>query len=81
MTNALKYAGATEILIKVEVLHKLVKAEVKDNGIGAFHYKKGIGITGMEERAGNAGGKVIIDGSKGFSVITLLPLEVDDNVH
>jgi signal transduction histidine kinase len=36
---------------------------------------KGIGIREMEELSGNLGGKIIIDGSNGFSVITLLPLE------
>jgi signal transduction histidine kinase len=34
-----------------------------------------MGIAGMEERTGAAGGKLIIDGSDGFSVITLLPVE------
>jgi len=28
----------------------------------------------MEERVQNMGGKVIIDGSKGFSIIVLLPI-------
>jgi len=28
----------------------------------------------MEERAGSIGGQIIVDGSKGFSVITLLPI-------
>jgi len=54
-----------------------VKAEVSDNGHGAFIVKKGLGICGMEERSGRIGGKVVVDGSKGFSVITLLPMEVE----
>lgn len=41
--------------------------------------KKGLGIKGIEERSQNLGGKVIIDGSKGSSVITLLPLESESN--
>ncbi|MCL6478287.1 MAG: sensor histidine kinase [Peptococcaceae bacterium] len=75
LTNTLKYAGATSVAVSIEVLPKLVKAEVKDNGTGALAVKKGLGIRGMEERSGSLGGKVVIDGSKGFSVITLLPLE------
>ncbi len=73
LTNALKYSGATHIHVKLEVLNKLVKMEVKDNGKGALYLKKGMGLLGMEERAENTGGKLIIDGSNGFSVITLLP--------
>jgi signal transduction histidine kinase len=81
LTNTLKYAGATAVTIHIEVLHKLIKAEVRDNGPGAYTVRKGLGIKGMEERSGNGGGKVIIDGSKGFSVITLLPLEEDAHGH
>lgn len=75
LTNALKYSGATAISLKIEVFNKFVKAALNDNGQGAFTVKKGLGINGMEERSGRIGGKVVIDGSKGFSVITLLPLE------
>lgn len=77
LTNALKYSGATMISCKIEVLNKFIKAEMSDNGQGAYIVKKGLGIGGMEERSGRIGGKVVVDGSKGFSVITLLPLEVE----
>jgi signal transduction histidine kinase len=74
LTNALKYSKATKIGISIEVYGKLVKCEVRDNGKGAAHIIKGLGVTGMEERAQSAGGNVILDGSSGFSVITLLPV-------
>lgn len=75
LTNALKYSGASAISLKIEVFNKFIKSEVSDNGQGAYTFKKGLGINGMEERTGRLGGKVVIDGSKGFSVITLLPME------
>jgi signal transduction histidine kinase len=75
LTNTMKYANANAIAIHIEVLNKVVKTEIKDNGIGTPSIVKGLGIRGMEERSGNIGGKIIIDGSNGFSVITLLPLE------
>ena len=75
LTNVLKYAQASTVTVNIEVLDKFIKAEVKDDGIGAYHIKKGIGLSGMEERSGNLGGKLVIDGSRGFSIITLLPLE------
>lgn len=77
LTNALKHSGATAIAVRIEVLNKYIKAEVKDNGRGASRIKKGLGINGMEERSGNIGGKMIVDGSQGFSIITLLPVEED----
>jgi len=74
LTNSLKYSEATLIKVNLEVLHKYLKIEVKDNGLGATGVRKSLGITGIEERTESLGGKVIIDGSQGFSVITLLPI-------
>ncbi len=74
LTNALKYSRATNLSVKLNVMNKIVKAEVRDNGVGASSIIKGMGLTGMTERTENAGGKLIVDGSSGFSVIMLLPV-------
>ncbi|XID94881.1 sensor histidine kinase [Paenibacillaceae bacterium WGS1546] len=74
LTNSLKYAEATAVSVEIEVLHALVKAVVADNGKGASKVVKGLGILGMEERAAEANGTIIVDGSRGFSVTTLLPI-------
>jgi signal transduction histidine kinase len=73
ITNSLKYGKATSIHFQIQVLNKFIKAVVSDNGIGASKVVKGLGIVGMEERAASAGGTVIVDGTNGFSVTTLLP--------
>lgn len=75
LTNALKYSKASFISVNVQVLPKFIKAEIKDNGVGSANIKKSLGIIGMEERCSSVGGKLIVDGSKGFSVISLLPIE------
>lgn len=72
-TNALKYAEATKMTVHVTVLNKLIKVEVKDNGKGSEKVVKGLGIVGMEERAASLDGQLIVDGTDGFSVTTLLP--------
>lgn len=74
LTNVIKYSNASSLFVRIDVLNKFIKMEVKDNGIGSFEIKKGLGIIGMEERTENVGGKIIVDGSRGFSVITLLPI-------
>jgi signal transduction histidine kinase len=74
LTNILKYSKASQVKIKIQILNKYIKAEIKDNGIGNSSIKKGIGITGMEERCENVNGKLIVDGSEGFSIIMLLPI-------
>ncbi|RIX51582.1 sensor histidine kinase [Paenibacillus nanensis] len=73
LTNTVKYARATAASVHIEVLNTLIKVNVSDNGAGAAKVVKGLGIAGMEERAAALGGKVIVDGSAGFSVTTLLP--------
>jgi signal transduction histidine kinase len=57
------------------VLGKVIKCEVRDNGRGARQIIKGLGLTGMEERAQAACGNVILDGSNGFSAITIIPIQ------
>ncbi len=73
-TNIIKYSQANNVKVKVEVLNTLLKVEIKDDGIGCTRIEKGLGLSGIEERTMNLNGKVIIDGSSGFSVIILLPI-------
>lgn len=74
LTNTVKYAEATAVSIHIQVLHTMIKASVSDNGAGASKVIKGLGMIGMEERTAAVSGKVIVDGSKGFAVTTLIPL-------
>lgn len=73
LTNAMKYSNATVVSIHIGVLRTLIKAEVSDNGKGEQKVIKGLGIIGMEERAASVNGTIIVDGSRGFSVTTLIP--------
>lgn len=73
LTNMLKYSGAAAVSIRIQVLNTLIRFEVSDNGKGTQKLIKGLGIIGMEERAASVNGKVVVDGSRGFSVTTLLP--------
>ncbi|RJE86173.1 sensor histidine kinase [Paenibacillus sp. 1011MAR3C5] len=74
LTNTVKYAEATAVSIHIQVLHTMIKASVSDNGAGASKVIKGLGMIGMEERTAAVSGKIIVDGSKGFTVTTLIPL-------
>jgi signal transduction histidine kinase len=74
LTNAMKYSKAKNVKVSIEVLNKLIKVEIKDDGKGCEKVLKGLGLSGMEERTANIDGKIIVDGSEGFSVIVLLPI-------
>lgn len=74
LTNAIKYSAAKSLSVKIQILNKFIKVEVKDDGKGCDVYSKGLGLMGMDERTAGVNGKLIVDGSDGFSVITLLPI-------
>jgi len=75
LTNVVKHSGASRVTMTIEILARLVKAEIRDDGRGAYSIKKGLGIRGIEERTQGLGGTLIIDGSSGFSLIMLFPRE------
>jgi signal transduction histidine kinase len=76
LTNSMKYSHATQVSIDIKMLNKIIRIEVKDNGLGTEKIKKGLGIIGMEERTASVNGKIIVDSTHGFSVTTLLPIQV-----
>ncbi|WP_251551171.1 sensor histidine kinase [Neobacillus muris] len=76
LTNAMKYSKATQVSVGIKVLNKIIRVEIKDNGIGSGQVTKGLGILGMEERTASVDGTIIIDSSNGFSVTVLLPLTI-----
>lgn len=81
LTNTLKYSTAKDVNVTIEMMNKLIRIEIKDNGMGVSAIRKGLGLRGMGERTENAGGKLILDGSNGFSVITLLPVNEVENAN
>lgn len=75
LTNTMKYSHATHVSIDIKILNKMIRIEVRDNGLGTEIIKKGLGIIGMEERTASVNGKIIVDSTHGFSVTTLLPIQ------
>lgn len=75
LTNAMKYSKASKVIVNIEIHNKIIKLEVKDNGVGCSTVIKGLGIAGMEERVENEGGQVVVDGTQGFSIISLIPID------
>ncbi|MGL4730657.1 MAG: sensor histidine kinase [Clostridium sp.] len=73
-TNTLKYSKGTHITVKIEVFNKMIKLQMKDNGVGCNLIKKGIGISSIEQEAIELGGKVVLNGTKGFEVVVLMPI-------
>jgi signal transduction histidine kinase len=77
LTNTHRHARARSLSVRIQVLNRIIRMEVRDDGQGQQTVRKGLGIAGMEERTERVGGKLIVDGSRGFSVVTILPIELE----
>lgn len=79
LTNVLRHAKATKVIISVIKKRKEVVIKVVDNGIGIIdnvvRVHRSLGILGMNERAAIFGGKLSIKGepNKGTTVTLTIP--------
>ena len=84
-TNTLKHGEASEIKIDFEIINKIFKIEVKDNGKG-FNLNKlenkgilnsGFGLFTIKERVKNLKGNVNIESSRtnGTKIVVRIPLD------
>jgi len=74
LTNSLKYSNCRGFWVNINVMNKMIRVELKDDGKGEEKVVKGMGLKGMEQRCEDIGGKLVINGDYGFSVIMLLPV-------
>jgi signal transduction histidine kinase len=76
LTNVVRHAGATEVVISLDVGPERLALEVRDNGRGVTAAELGdrraIGLLGMRERAEIVGGEVTITGGAGVGTTVLV---------
>ena len=80
LTNTLKYSEASTVTVRLHVYQKFLRFESKNNGASAGDIRKGLGILGMEERTAVLNGKLLIDGTNGFQITTILPFEQEHEI-
>ena len=75
VTNAFRHGGATEVDVELEYAPAELRMTVSNNGVPPEdgELRKGLGLTGMEERARLAGGRLEIVPGERFAVRTILP--------
>lgn len=78
-TNTIKYSKGDKIRISIEVFNKIIKIEIKDNGVGEKNIKKGMGLKHIEESLLRINGNLILDGSNGFTTIIILKVKGEKN--
>lgn len=77
-SNALKYSDCSSIVIKVNVLNKMVRCSISNDGRGCANVKKGMGLKGMEERLNDIGGIMSIESEYGFAINMIIPIGSGD---
>ena len=73
LTNVSRHAAATRVSVKMDFHPNAVHLEVRDNGMGfdrdggggSHGHGGGFGLMGMEQRARQLGGTIIVDSEKG----------------
>lgn len=82
LTNAVRHAGASRIVVSLQEDEGAVRAEIEDDGRGFTIDRdygddgRGLGLVGMQERARNAGGILEIDSAPGTGTRVRVELPV-----
>ena len=75
MTNICKYSSASRMSVSFFVYGKVLRVEIKDNGVGCKKVVKNLGLIGMEERMQKINGKIGFSSDNGFLINMVIILE------
>lgn len=78
VTNSMKHGQATRITLSMKLKADSLELFIVDNGKGSTSFKKGTGLTGMEERVRELGGTISFSSFEdrtGFLVHTTIPVQ------
>jgi signal transduction histidine kinase len=77
LTNAAKHAGASIVHVNVDVGGRVLRAAVRDDGLGGADPVRGSGLLGLKDRAETIGGTISLQSphGKGTTLIAELPLD------
>jgi signal transduction histidine kinase len=75
LTNTFRHGQANHVFINVHLKNKLISITVRDNGLGTTNIKLGCGLTGIQERVKELGGRFEVESgfNKGFIIKILIP--------
>lgn len=80
VTNAVRHAGASRVMVKLEQDRNILTAQITDNGAGRpAEIIEGGGLTSLRSRILQAGGKLNILCNEGISLHLGLPLTGEEN--
>lgn len=75
LTNTLKHSNSSKFSLSISIMNKIIRAEFKDNGGATEIFKKGTGLSAIEERTVLAKGRcVFLSQADGFHIINIFNL-------
>lgn len=76
ITNAIRHGKASEVALTLTYETSRIVLEVSNNGeIPSSIERKGLGLSGMEERTRLLGGELLVGYSDRFTITTVIPLQ------
>lgn len=75
LTNTFRHGHANHVFINVYLKNKLISITIWDNGLGTSDIKLGCGLTGIQERVKDLGGRFEVESglNHGFTIKILIP--------
>lgn len=75
LTNTFRHGQANHVFINVHLKNKLISITIRDNGLGTINIKLGCGLTGIQERVKDLGGRFEVESgsNQGFTIKILIP--------
>jgi signal transduction histidine kinase len=76
LTNAAKYARASEVLVRAAVEGEELRLAVSDNGVGGAMVGGGSGLIGLQDRVEVLGGSFEVDSAHGVgtTLVAYIPV-------
>jgi len=76
ITNSIKHANANNLYLTIERTPKGIQIHAKDDGQGSKTIRAGNGLTGMQERLEQVGGRLSVNSQlgQGFSLDAFVPI-------
>lgn len=73
LTNSLRHGNATNIIVHIAYKNECIEVVISDNGTSCSKIKKGLGLSGMEERLEIIGGSIKYELENGFTIHMYIP--------
>jgi PAS domain S-box-containing protein len=78
LTNAAKHARASVVTVELDASDELLRAAIRDDGIGGANPRRGSGLVGVSDRIEALGGAVGLTSPAGNGTTLLIEIPLDD---